>query len=85
MYIPVNVNVRINSVIPIVEVKVENPKDISLCISVMIQIIEIGEKIGGRLLSDEPKEIMKPNTAFFSMIFESEQKAGEFAKALLNR
>lgn len=81
MIIPVMFDVRVQRFFPIVEVKAECNLDVKLWIEGPLQIIEKGEKAGGRLLSEEPKGLMKPNTVFFSMIFENMNKAVEFAQS----
>lgn len=82
--IPVKLNVRKKPFIPIVEVIAESHIDVNFWIDVPLQLIEIGETEGGRLIPEKPKEKIKPNTVCFTMIFESEQKAGDFIKSIQN-
>ena len=82
MKVPVEVKVRVNRFIPIVEVKAESKAAIPLWISHALDFIDEGIIQGGKLLSKEPKENMKENTLYFSMIFKSEQEAMRYAKSL---
>lgn len=84
MLIPVMYDIRVRSFLPIVEVKAECKLDVHLWIHSPLQIIEKGEKAGGRLLPEEPKGFMKPNMVFFSMIFENMEKAMDFIKSVQN-
>lgn len=83
--IPVKLNVRKRAFIPIVEVIAESHINVDFWIDVPLELIDKGEKVGGRLISEEPKSKMKPNTVCFTMIFESEQKASDFIRLIQNR
>ena len=85
MLIPVIYDIRVRNFLPIVEVKAECNLDVKLWIHSPLQIIEKGEKAGGKLLSEEPKGFMKPNMVYFSMIFKNMGKAIEFVKSIQNR
>lgn len=82
MQVPVEVEVRVNSFMPIVEVKAECKVAIPFWISHALDFIDEGIIQGGRLLPKEPKENMKENTLYFSMIFKSDQEAMRYAKSL---
>lgn len=83
MPVPVKVEVRKRVMLPIVEVKAEAPVnfDTNLWINYPLGFINKGEALGGRLISEEPREKMKPNTVFFTMIFETEEKSMDYCKS----
>ena len=85
MMIPVMFDIRIKKYMPIVEVRAICNSNVNLWIDEVLQRIDVGEKIGGRLLSDEPKGFMRPNTVYFSIIFQNISDAVEYAQKISNR
>ncbi len=86
MSVPLRMEVRKRTLLPIVEVKVEAlaDVDVSYWINCPLDFIDKGEKAGGRLIPEEPNEKLKPNTVFFTMIFESEKQSMDFMRFLQN-
>lgn len=84
---PIKLEIRKLPILPIVEVKVKSQPDFKVdrWIIFPLTIIELGIAMGGKLISEEPRQKLEANTIFFAMIFETEKKTMDFIKSLQNR